>query len=512
MSGTNQGLMVIDLQYLPDSVHFVGSFPLNLSGAFTAHTISIDTLKGFAYCEGSGVSAQPVRILSLANPESPAFAGSFGPTTGQSIHDMYARNDTVFVAEGWNASSQGSWSVWNCANKSSPALITRIFFPNAGYLHSTWPSDDRNLLLTTEEIPAGKTMKVWDISNLSNIQLRGQYLGAAQIPHNVYVKGNFVFVSHYEAGVTVVDISNPNAPVEIARYDTYPASDSAKYRGCWSAYPYTANGFVYASNLDGWLFVLRFGQNNVPAITPPGTINTAEGTTTAIHISSSDADSVDTPDLQLANAPAWAVLYDSGNGRGKLTLTPGYFDSGTVSFKLIAYDGFEADTETVAVNVANVNRAPVLTDLPPQTMNGGDVLILGIAASDADLEPLTLAAAGLRPYITFVDSGNGKGSLSFAPNIFVNRTDTVTITATDGTAFDSSPVIVTINGQTALKGDLNRDGLLTSADIVQELNCIFLGVGDCYLELADMDCDGVLTSADLVLLLNAAFLGDPLPC
>lgn len=260
LSGTNQGISVIDLQYLPDSLHFVGSFPLNLAGNVTAHTISIDTLKGFAYCERSGLAGQPIVILSLANPETPAFVGSFGPAGGQSIHDMFARNDTVFVAEGYDSLSQGSWSVWNCANKAAPVQITRVIFPGAGYVHSAVATEDRNWLLTTEEIPAGKTMKLWDIADLGNIDLRGQYIGAAQRPHNVYPKGNLVFVSHYEAGVTVVDISNPDTLVEVARYDTYPASDFSNYRGCWSAYPYTANEYVYASNLDGWLFVLRFGQ------------------------------------------------------------------------------------------------------------------------------------------------------------------------------------------------------------------------------------------------------------
>ena len=259
LTGTNQGVSVIDLQYLPDSLHFVGAFPLNLSGNVTAHTIAIDTLKGFAYCERNGSLGQAIVILSLANPENPTFVGSFGPTN-QSIHDMFARNDTVFVAEGWDGMSQGSWSVWNCANKAAPVLITRVFYPGAGYVHSAWPTENRQWLLTTEEIPAGKTMKLWDIANLGSISRRGQYIGASQIPHNVYPKGNLVFVSHYESGVTVVDISNPDTLVEVARYDTYPASDFANYRGCWSAYPYAANEYVYASNLDGWLFVLRFGQ------------------------------------------------------------------------------------------------------------------------------------------------------------------------------------------------------------------------------------------------------------
>ncbi len=383
LTGTNQGLSVIDLQYLPDSVHFVGSFPLNLSGAVTAHTIAIDTLKGFAYCERNSV--QPVVIISLANPEAPAFVGSFGPTTGQQIHDMFARNDTVFVAEGWNASSVGSWSVWNCANKASAALITRVFFPGAGYVHSAWATEDRNFLITTEEIPAGKTMKVWDIADFGNIDMRGQYIGAAQIPHNVYPKGNLVFVSHYEAGVTVVDISNPDTLVEIARYDTYPASDSAKYRGCWSAYPYTANGFVYASNLDGWLFVLRFGQNSAPAIAPFGPINAAEGDTADWVFSAADPDSEDTAGWALAGQPAWVSLGQSA-GQAILTLTPGFSNSGSYNFSLIATDGFDADTEQVTVNVANTNRAPLLATISPDTMLGGDTLQLQLSASDPNFE------------------------------------------------------------------------------------------------------------------------------
>lgn len=412
LSGTNQGLSVIDLQYLPDSVHFVGSFPLNLSGAYTAHTISIDTLKGYAYCERDGSLGQPVVILSLANPEAPVFVGSFGPTTGQSIHDMFARNDTVFVAEGWNSASQGSWSVWNCANKASPALIVRVFFPNAGYVHSAWATEDRAHLITTEEIPPGKTMKVWDITDFSNIRLVGQYIGASQIPHNVYPKGNLVFVSHYEAGVTAVDITNPNSPVEVARFDTYPASDSAKYRGCWSAFPYTDSGFVYASNLDGWLYVLRFGE--------------------------------------------------------------------------------------------------MLARIAPQTMRGGDTLRIGLAASSPDSLPITLSASGLKPHIAFVDSGNGRGSLTFTPGRFYVNTDTVRIIASDGVLADTALAIVTVHGQA--KGDFNFDLVLSTADVVLGLDCVFTGSGDCPLEVADGNCDSTLSATDIVLLLNAVFAAQPFPC
>jgi choice-of-anchor B domain-containing protein len=509
LTGTNQGLSVIDLQYLPDSLHFVGSFPLNLSGAVTAHTIAIDTAKGFAYCERNGSLGQPIVILSLADPEAPAFVGSFGPTTGQSIHDMFARNDTVWVAEGWNSMSQGSWSVWNCANKASPALITRVLFPGAGYVHSAVPTEDGSFLITTEEIPDGKTMKLWDIADYSDIDLRGQYIGAAQIPHNVYPKGNLVFVSHYEAGVTVVDISNPDTLVEVARYDTYPASDLPNYRGCWSAYPYTANGFVYASNLDGWLFVLRFGQNSAPAIDPFSPVGVAEGDSIEVAFTAADPDSGDTTSWSVAGQPAWVTLSQSA-GQATLTFTPGFTDAGTHFFQLIATDGFDADTELAAVNVSNTNRAPALAPIPPDTVRGGDTLKLLLSASDPDGGPLTLSAFGLKPHIFFSDSGDGKGSLTFTPGRFYINTDTVAVIASDEALADTALAVVTVQGQG--KGDFDFDLLLTPVDVVLGLTCVFSGTGDCPLEVGDINCDLSLGPPDIVFLLLAVFSGQPFPC
>lgn len=66
---------------------------------------------------------------------------------------------------------------------------------------------------------------------------------------------------------------------------------------------------------------------------------------------------------------------------------------------------------------------------------------------------------------------------------------------------------------TAIKGDLNRDGLLTASDVMRELNCVFLGItppaGDC---ACDLNCDGAATAADVIFELTAVFLGTPFPC
>ncbi len=248
-SGTNAGIMVMDLQYLPDSVHFVGAFPVTNAGARTSHNISIDTVTGYLYAEGTGTAGQAIHILSLANPASPTYVGSFGPANG--IHDVFAHNDTVFVAEGTNL----SFSLWDLGNKLAPALIRRVNVPASGYVHNIWPTDDREYVVTTEET-ANKTVKVWDIRDLDNIALVGQYLAPSNLAHNAHLEGDTVYLSHYESGVRVVDITTPETPVEIAQYDTH-ASETPNFNGCWGVYPHTAGGLIYGSNMDGTLFILQ---------------------------------------------------------------------------------------------------------------------------------------------------------------------------------------------------------------------------------------------------------------
>lgn len=247
-TGINQGLMIIDLQYLPDSVHFVKSINVHPSGDVTSHNLSIDTLNGYAYLEGRNQADLSIHVWSLANPENPAYVHSFGDAAG--IHDILATDDTIYVADGWNPTV----SIWDMTIKTSPALIGQITIPSAGYVHNVWPTEDRHYMVTTEET-TGKTIKVWDIQDLDNIQLVGQYIGNSNVAHNVHCKGNFVYTSHYAAGCEIHDISNPAAPVSVAKFDTWPTATG--FDGCWGTYPFADSGYVYASNMNGKFFILK---------------------------------------------------------------------------------------------------------------------------------------------------------------------------------------------------------------------------------------------------------------
>ncbi len=249
-TGTNDGLQVINMSTLPDSVHLEGTFAVNGSTARTSHTISVDSVAGFLYCEGNSTPATSIYIHNISNPATPTFVGSFGISSG--IHDMYAHDDTVYVAEG----SSGRWAIWSLANKASPSLLARPAIPSSGYVHNIWPTADRQYAASTEET-ANKTVKIWDISNLSSISLEGEYLAPSNLAHNAHFKGDTLYLAHYESGVAVVDISDPTDPKEMARYDTYVSSENSNFNGAWGCHPFTASGLIYASNIDGSLWILK---------------------------------------------------------------------------------------------------------------------------------------------------------------------------------------------------------------------------------------------------------------
>ena len=239
---STEGLMIIDLSFLPDSLHLVGSF-----GQGRSHCISVDTARGFCYLV---VNYGGFRVLSLANPEAPTVVATV--STGN-IHDMTAFNDTVYVAEG----TKRSFSIWDMTEKTDPRLLARVGIPNGGYVHNIWPTANRSHLVTTEET-ALKTVKIWNRADLSNIHLVGEYLGSSLLAHNAHVEGNLLYIAHYQSGVSVLDISEPSCPTEMDVFDTFEPSDQPTFNGCWGVYPHTGgSGLVYASNKDGRLFIFR---------------------------------------------------------------------------------------------------------------------------------------------------------------------------------------------------------------------------------------------------------------
>ncbi len=253
--GLNDGIIVMDMQYLPDSVKLINTFPIDGGSYPASHNLSIDTIKGYLYAEGFGTGAS-IFVHSLANPEAPSIVSAFGP---EQVHDMYAMNDTVYVAQG----GMGKFSIWDLSNKFSAQLLTTFPGAPSGYAHNIWPTADGQYVGTTEET-GGKTVKFWDRSDLSNMQLVGEYIGPNYLAHNVQIFDRKAYISHYESGIAVVDLKDPANPVELAIYDNYPNDDGQNYNGCWGVFEALPSRRILASNRNGtlWIFKEKTGVIN----------------------------------------------------------------------------------------------------------------------------------------------------------------------------------------------------------------------------------------------------------
>ena len=67
-------------------------------------------------------------------------------------------------------------------------------------------------------------------------------------------------IKFHNEWLKIVDIFNPERPIEVAAFDTYPLNNDGGYYGCWGAYPFTANNYIYASDMQNGLYIFNFEE------------------------------------------------------------------------------------------------------------------------------------------------------------------------------------------------------------------------------------------------------------
>jgi len=92
----------------------------------------------------------------------------------------------------------------------------------------------------------------------------------------------------------------------------------------------------------------------------------------------------------------------------------------------------------------NINVAPILDDIAPQSVEENSLLTFDVVASDGDGDPLVLSAAGVPAGATFTDHGDGTGTFSWTPTTGDRGSYSVTFTADDGELNDTTTAAITV--------------------------------------------------------------------
>ena len=91
--------------------------------------------------------------------------------------------------------------------------------------------------------------------------MANEYLGpSSAIDHNLYIRGDIMYQTNYVEGLRLVDISDPENPIEVGHFDTVPygPNDNSPVLGAWSNYPYFKSGtIVVTSGREGVFFLKR---------------------------------------------------------------------------------------------------------------------------------------------------------------------------------------------------------------------------------------------------------------
>ncbi|MDZ4812087.1 MAG: choice-of-anchor B family protein, partial [Pseudomonadota bacterium] len=252
------------------------------------HTIAITEESGFAFIAGSNTCPAPtatgaLHIIDIRNPLNPVFAGCV--VTGGYSHEaqcwIYHGPDTAHqgkeICFNFNGSS-GNVAIVDVTNKAAPITLSSNPYAGSRFTHQGWLTEDHRYLLVNDELDetqVGHNARtyVWNVSNLDAPTLVGFHQHALPvIDHNLYVHGNYVFESNYEAGLRILRLDNltssPPVLTEVAFFDTYPAAQSPQFNGNWNNYRFERSGVVIASGIDEGFYVLQ------PRLcTPPATPN-----------------------------------------------------------------------------------------------------------------------------------------------------------------------------------------------------------------------------------------------
>ena len=276
----NHGMQVFDLTRLREFSGTPITFDqdAHYDRINSVHNIVINEETGFAYAVGSSRGGETcgggLHMIDIREPKNPTFAGCFADaTTGRSLtgysHDaqcvVYRGPDEEHVGkEICLGSNETALSIADVTDKANPVALSMITYPNVGYSHQGWLTEDHSYFYMNDELDEvrnltqGTRTMIWDVTDLDDPVLVKEHVSEnTSSDHNLYIRGNLMFQSNYNSGLRVFDITDVENPREVGFLDTVPGEDFPSMNGSWSNYPFFESGIVVVTSGGEGLFVVK---------------------------------------------------------------------------------------------------------------------------------------------------------------------------------------------------------------------------------------------------------------
>lgn len=261
------GMQVFDLTKLRNVANPPTNFNTDAvyTGFGNAHNIVINEATGFAYAVGTSTFQGGPHFVNIQNPTNPVAAGGY--SMGSYSHDAqvvtYDGPDMEHTGkEILIGSNEDKIVIVDITNKANPIEIAEVSYPQTGYTHQGWFTEDQKYFIVGDELDEldfglnSRTL-VFDFTDLENPNLFLEYTGPTPaIDHNGYVLGTSYYLSNYTAGLRILTIDEGNLN-ETAFFDTYTRSNTASFNGAWSVFPYLESGHIIISDIDTGFYLVK---------------------------------------------------------------------------------------------------------------------------------------------------------------------------------------------------------------------------------------------------------------
>lgn len=253
----------------------------------SAHNLVVNEEAGMAYAAGGSGGGEAcgggMHAIDVRDPMAPTFAGCVSYSEPNNPMAGLTHDSQCVVYHGPDVEHQGKQICMNSnfagvtivdvTDASAPVTLAVGKYPGSALPHQGWLTEDHQYFLHGDEGDeiqglVGRTRTlVWDVTDLDDPVVGGEYLApTAEIDHNQYVKGDLAYQANYGAGLRILDISDPEQPVEVGFFDTMPygPGEPAFDGGAWSVFPYFESGTIAISSATEGLFLVRYSPAEQP--------------------------------------------------------------------------------------------------------------------------------------------------------------------------------------------------------------------------------------------------------
>jgi hypothetical protein len=214
------------------------------------HTVFVDGNRLYASAPTG------VHIYDVTTPTNPVELARYAPVPGQYPHDMFAVGNRLYA----NFSGSG-YFIADTSNLNDIRTLGDYSYAYDQYSHANAVGTfgGRTLSFMGGEGP-GEHLRVLDITDPANIVKIGEFqLRPAVSIHNMLLVGRKLYLSWYQEGVRVLDVSNPTRPTQVAYFNTYREGDPNRgdyYDGAIGI-RVPGDGYIYTVDTGRGLLILR---------------------------------------------------------------------------------------------------------------------------------------------------------------------------------------------------------------------------------------------------------------